>query len=353
MIYLNTASVGLVSEESVKAAQDFQHETLTNPSKAFMRWMEKDLVELRNRMAELVHTQPENVAFVSNFSFGIISVINCLKTKVKRVLLFKTDYPSLNMPFELGGFDISYVESPDDFAFTFEAIQKIIEHGKIEVVALSHVQFLTGFTFDFKQLSEYCREKGIVFILDVTQSIGAFEFDFSELSCDVLIASSYKWLNGGLGSGVLLVKPAFIEKFTPTFAGLGSLTMQGNDWSYVPSAKSFEPGHLNPLGLLQLSKSLENRLQQGVENVQKHNHELVKRLGNALQNSRFELIGGNDAKHLSNICCIKASQEVGNYLTEKEIYVTWRKGALRVSPHFYNNEADIDAFATALLHFKN
>jgi len=351
--YLNTAAVGLVSPESIKAAQQFQEGTKTDAIKTFGNWMENRLPQLADKTATLINANASQVAFLPNSSFGISSIVQTIQPKINHVLLFKDDYPSLNMPFELGDFDVSYVESEDGFSISLEAIQSICKENDVEAIAISHVQFLTGFTLDIEALGNFCREAGIVLILDATQSMGALEIDFENLDIDVLISSSYKWLNGGLGSGVMAVKDAFMQKFPPRIAGFGSMEHADDGWSYQHSAASYQPGHLNPLGLLQLEKAVEKRLSDGVTSVQKHNQSLVKKLASGLRNSSFKIIGGNDLNNLSTILCFEADETVHDWLEKQGISVTHRKGAIRVSPHFYNSPEDIDHLLNTLEAYEN
>lgn len=348
LVYLNTASVGLISPESVSAAERFLHDSINNSSNAFMTWMEDALPELRKETAALMTASTSEIAFTPNFSFSLLAVIQSISPKLRKVLLYKDDYPSLNLPFELSGFDVYHVETKDGFAISLSDIMDMAKREKIEIIAISHVQFLTGFRIDLVALGNFCRENNIVLIVDATQSMGAVELSFNSLPVDVLISSSYKWLNGGTGSAVLLIKESFMERFPPRFGGFGSMKHSNQDWSYFPSILSYEPGHLNASGLLQLQQSVKQRLQQTVSGVEKHNRGLIKRLASALSDTPFDPLGGNTAQDLSTILCFKAGESIFDRLHENQIFVTRRKGYIRVSPHFYNTEGDIDRLIEVL-----
>ncbi len=351
--YLNTAAVGLVSPESVVAAQQFQKGTTTNAAATFIDWMGKNLPVLREKVAGLLKGQSNQIAFTPNFSYSIQSIAGNLRSKVKKVLLYKEDYPSLNLPFELGGFEVHYVENREGFLISLDDIMEIVQREKIEAIAISHVQYLTGFTIDIEALGKYCREQGIVFILDATQSFSAVELDFNALDVDVLISSSYKWLNGGPGSAVMAIKEDFIKRFSPRSAGYGSMTVDGKGLNYSPSIKSYEPGHLNPLGLLQLEKAVEERIKTGIPKIREHNKTLISRLAKGLAETQFKVCGGTDASHLSTILCFFAKQEIHEMLLQNNIFTTWRNGLIRVSPHFYNTEEDIDHLLAVLTRFSH
>lgn len=343
-VYLNTASVGRISPESMAAANTFQTRCLHNPSGAFMDWMNQDLPALRSAVATLLRTSADQIAFAPNFSYSLLAVIQAVKQRVKKVLLYRQDYPSLNMPFELGGFDVVYIESAD---LKLQQIMDIAIREQVDCIAISHVQFLTGMTLDIVALGTFCKHHDIFFIVDATQSMGALNIDFGSTGADVLISSSYKWLNGGVGSAVVAVAADFVERFPPAFAGFGSMTHAEVGWSYEPSVLSYEPGHLNAFGLLRLQHAVEARLKMGVATVEAHNKALVAQLDLALQKTRFRPVTKPEER--SNILCFNAGKEIFDILLSRGIVVTWRKGMIRVSPHFDNTEDDISMFAEVLL----
>lgn len=346
--YLNTAAVGRLSEASIQAVQRFQNLSKSNPSGAFFDWMSNQLPLLREGIAKLVHTRVAQVAFTPNFSFSLLTIIHTLRPKMKKVLLFEDDYPSLNLPFELGGWEVSYLKSQDEWTVSIAEIQRIIERDKIEVLAISHVQFLTGYTIDLEVLSTICQDKGVILIVDTTQSMGAVEMNFDELQIDVMISSSYKWLNGGMGSAVMCIKEEFMQRFSPRIAGFGSMLHSEEGWTYTPSLKSYEPGHLNPIGLIQLQQAVEERLKRGVLNVEQHNLSNLKYLSEQLSSTSFKATGAHELSNLSTILCFDADKIISDKLEEHDIIVTWRKGKIRVSPHFHNTPSDIDRLVQVL-----
>ncbi len=348
LVYLNTAGTGLLSSQSIARAKAFMDKTLTDSSTAFLEWLADDLPRLRKNTAQLFDTTEDQVAFTPNFSFALSAIAQSLEGRLKRVLLYQSDYPSLNLPFELGDFELHYVKSRDGFHISTDEVIETIDQQEIEVVALSHVQFLTGFKLDIQAIGTYCKDNGVVFIVDGTQSMGATTVSFGRLPVDVLIGSSYKWLNGGFGSAITCIRSAFIERFPPRIAGFGSIDKSDTSWNYRPSYKSFEPGHMNAPALLQLQESVQQKLENGLENIYVHNTALTKQLHEALLNLPFEVIGKEDAENRLHILVFKASKDIADALVDEGFALTWRKETIRVSPHFYNTAEDIDAFIDAL-----
>lgn len=353
IIYFNTAGSGLLSKASIEAAGAFQQATQFDSSKVFLQWLLETLPEFRKKTAKLLGASENEVAFVPNFSYGLLPVIDSLKRHLHKVLLYKEDYPSLNMPFELSGFEVSYVESPDGYHIPLDEIKNAIDKNKPEIVAISEVQFLSGFRTDISALGKYCKEKDIVFIVDGTQSTGAINHHFSEMNVDVMISSSYKWLNGGFGSAILCIKEDFLKKFPPVFAGYGSMKMSPDHWEYEPSIKSFEPGHMNASGLLQLEKAIDEKLEIGLDKIEQHNQTLIKKLLDGLTPLPYKIKGCKKLEERLSIVCFEADETLYNYLTGKGFAFTWRKGMIRVAPHFYNTEEEIEELIQALKDYQH
>lgn len=347
-IYLNTAGSGIVLPAGIKASQSFTQELGNNPSRVFLEWMEKELPLLRRHTTQLFHAREDEIAFLPNFSFALSAVLQGLKGKVQNVLLYDADYPSLNLPFEVNGFRLHYIKDEDGFHLNEEQLFEKIKKYKIELLALSHVQFLTGYKIDLQKITTFCRDQGVLFIVDGTQSMGAVPIDFGKLPADVLIGSCYKWLNGGFGSAILCVKKEFIEKYPPGVAGFGSIDHSDPDWAYHPSFKSFEPGHLSAAPLLQLEEGIKQKLEDGLESIDRHNSSLIKQLHDGLRALPYPIIGEGDLEHRLHILIFEAAKEVGEALQQRNISVTWRRNTIRVSPHFHNTKEEIEGLLNAL-----
>lgn len=351
LIYLNTAAVGRVSPASLARAAAFNELLAVNPSRAFAGWMADDLPTLREQMARLLGCDGSRVAFVPNFSYGLDAVLQCLSGRLRRVLLFEEDYPSVNLPVTLGEFEVNYVGSSDGFSIPFSQIRSAVLNHRIEAVVVSHVQFLTGFMLDVRELGTFCREHGVLLILDATQSMGVIDYQLAGLPVDVVISSGYKWLNGGYGVGILYTDETFLDRFPPRLAGFGSMTMDPEGWHYTPSMRSFEPGHYPVTALLQLQEAVSERLRYGQPVVEREDLALVARLAAGLTRTSFKIRGGQSGSRAA-VLCFDAPEAVGKYLAAENFVVTWRKGMIRVAPHFYNRPEEIEALVKALAIYR-
>lgn len=347
VIYLNTAAVGRVSPASLARAAAFNAKLSLNPSAAFAEWMTEDLPTLRGQVARLVGCDASRIAFVPNFSYGLAAILQSLTGRLRRVLLFEEDYPSVNLPVRLGDFEVHYLRSSDGFSIPFSEIRSAVLDHHIEALILSHVQFLTGFMLDARELGTFCREHGVVLILDATQSMGAIDYQLAQFPVDVVISSGYKWLNGGYGVGILYMEESFLKRFPPRLGGFGSMTMDPEGWHYTPSMKSFEPGHYPVTALLQLQEAVSERLRYGQARVERTDLALTARLAEGLAKTSFKIRGGVSGSRAA-VLCFEAPARVAEYLAARNFVVTWRRGMIRVSPHFYNRPEEIDALVAAL-----
>lgn len=350
LTYLNTAAAGLLSKSSLAATHSFYDALQVNASARSEEWRFKEWAGIRETLAEFMDAPVNNVAFVPNFSYALTALVHSMTGK-ERVLLYNNDYPSVLDAFRLNGFNITWVDNEDGFHISLDKLKDILLSKKIDLLVISHVQWLSGFKVDIKELSVFCKQHDIVFIVDATQSLGAVKISASELDADAVIASNYKWMNAGFGTGVMYLADRLLERYTPKIGGMGSYTMQGDKMFYEPSVRSFEPGHLNMAGLLLLNGAMKEKLEMGLDRIEGHNRKLTNDLLEAMVTLPVKLLGPADTVDRSSIVIVKDENNLGKFLADNNIIVTHRAGNLRISVHFYNKEVDISRLITCLQQF--
>ena len=185
--YFNSASFGLISKSGVDEAHDFIENLHHLGSKHTEDFFSNGIMEVRGSVARFTDASLQEIALIPNFSFGLNAITTSIQ---KRVLLFRGDYPSLTLPFELNDFEVYWVESVDGFSIDLNTVEQIIQRYSIEILAVSHVQYLTGFKIDINALHFLCNKYHILFILDGTQSLGAIPFSFKTSGVNILITSN-------------------------------------------------------------------------------------------------------------------------------------------------------------------
>lgn len=348
-VYLNTAACGLISPTSLAAATRIYQDMAVNASARSEFWRDKEQPVIRQKIAAFIGvTNPDNIALLPNFSWGINAIIQSLEG-TERVLLYKNDYPSFTEPFKINKFDITWIGDTDGFALPLDEINDAIVNHKVDIVALSHVQWNSGYKINLQGIGNLCKEHDVLFFVDATQSMGAIDIDLSKLHIDVLAGSNYKWMNSGFGAGLMYVSDNFMKKYEPAVGGNNSYKMIDGRQQYLPSVQSYEPGHPNMLGhTLAVAAIEEKNALGGIAKIEAHNIRLTQLLLDKLENIPVKWLGGPNMGDRASIIFFQDEDGLGDWLKQHNIIVTHRNGYLRTSMHFYNTEADIVALIACL-----
>ncbi|RMA57613.1 selenocysteine lyase/cysteine desulfurase [Ulvibacter antarcticus] len=336
--YLNTASCGLLSKTLTEWRRE-QDDRLLKGGSVFRDLHKPHIERIRSTVARFFSASEMEIALIPNFSFGFNTLLNGLP-KNKKVLLLKTDYPSINWPVENRDFDVCYAEVDTNLE---QNIEEAVREHQPDVFAFSIVQYLTGIKIDFdflKRLKAY--HPDLLLIGDGTQFLGTSEFSFSESPLDVVAASTYKWMLSGYGNGLLMIKEDAQRKILPETIGFNSadaIFSKRNDFAYV---KHFEPGHQDTLNYGSLEQSILNMENIGMDVISERIASL-----STLAKLRFAELDLLDETTLnreqhSNIFSLKGGDAIFQKLKENKIICSQRGKGIRVGFHFYNTEEDLE-----------
>lgn len=344
LVYLNTAACGLISDTVVQSGVDLYKGFECYSSAASERWRDVEKPTVRKSIADFVHVPERSIALIPNFSTAMNMVVHSLKGDEK-VLLYRKDYPSLYIPFVLNKFDITWIDDRDRFFLDIDLMESVIKEKKIDIVAISHIQYQSGFKTDLQTLGEICRRNNAVLIADGTQSLGGMNIDLSELQPDVFIASNYKWMNGGFGTGIMYMNDAFLGKYPPKVSGANSdtFTLCDNEYKHHPRITDYEPGNINQFGFSILHKSIEEKNNAGMDNIGKHNLQLAQELLEGLTVLPVQVVGDYTTDNRNSIISIHETAGLHASLLEQNIVTTLRNGLIRISVHYHNSQEDITA----------
>lgn len=343
-IYANTAVYGLLYDSLLDWRQEHDLDFLIDGSDMRERSL-KVISETRSAIGKFFNCKCDNVALVTNFSSGLNILLEGLDAN-KRVLLVNDDYPSLNWSFENRGFDVSYVSMAVDLE---ERINEAVVGGNIDVLALSLVQWMDGFAIDLEFLKKLKKENpDLIIIVDGTQFCGSANFDFENSGIDVLGASAYKWLLAGYGNGFMLFSDQVRNCFSINNIGFNAADGDYDKQNNIRFAKKFEPGHLSSLIFGSLKYSIDFFERIGMDKITAHNHKLSKKA-----KTEFEKMGLLSErivqrKEHSTIFNIKADNATFQKLKDNDVFCAQRGEGVRLSFHFYNTEAEIDAIVNIL-----
>jgi selenocysteine lyase/cysteine desulfurase len=220
--------------------------------------------------------------------------------------------------------------------------------NRTRLAAISEVNYSSGFRAPLEEIGSFLRERGILLYVDGTQSVGALRFDVRRIRPDMLAVHAYKWMISPTGSGFMYVAPGLRSRLAPNVTGWRS----DKGWRNVDnlhhgspvfkdSAEKYEGGGL-PFGLLHaLGAAVEWMLELGPEAIQRRVLELA-------ESARRGLAGlGASAEYTgSQIVAVRIegadSSRLATELRPRRVLVSARHGFFRVSPHFYNNQSDLE-----------
>ena len=225
------------------------------------------------------------------------------------------------------------------------------------VLAISHVEFASGFRNDLDRLVEICRNREVALCVDAIQGLGPLTIDVRETPVDFLAADGHKWLLGPEGAGLLYVRGDWIERLRPTGVGwhsvVGSYNSPEIDFRLKPNAQRWEGGSFNMAGLQALGASLTLLLEIGAEAVSQRILERAGSVRELAARAGWRVTGSKLPEDWSGIVAIEhddlPSPQAAHALREQGIVVCARRGKLRISPHIYNDDDDLDRLHDALV----
>jgi selenocysteine lyase/cysteine desulfurase len=306
--------------------------------------------------AKLIQAKPEEIAFVENTSVGLNIAANVLHYPPgSKIVTTDLEYPSVVYPWlrKSLGVKVHYVKNING-KILLEDMEKAVD-DKTVAVAVSHVEYVNGFRHDLRALSEIAHKHGAYLIVDAIQSAGAMQIDIKKDDVDFLTTACYKWLLSPLGAGYLYVKEELIEKFEPPFVGWASVKPEVFDtidfwdiWNLRLSetASRFEVGSPSFISLVGAAEALKMVLNFGIENIEKRILKLTDHLIESVKSLGLKLQTPEESQYRSGVVNFKIDKpkETAESLNRKGIIVSARAHGLRVSPHFYNTEEEIDKF---------
>ncbi len=346
--YLNTASCGLVSEATATAAQQFYQELLTQGGTARNGWYAQ-IPLLRQEVANWLGAETNEIALLPNFSVACNYVARAL-VGCSRVLLLDSDYSSLTLPWLLPDYQVHYLSAAPNGAIDLDILEEEVKKYRIEVLAISHVQYASGYCIDLETLGRCCRDWGVSLVVDATQSLGVVPIDLRTAPVDVLIGSGYKWMTAGFGNALLFVRRALHDRLVVPAVGNNSFDDSPAVHSRVDlhfSARLLEVGHYDFASLLALRQAVRELQSLGQAVVHQRVQALVAYLYEQLPAS-VEVISDYAVGRRSGITVLRGGAELERALLKQKIITSARPMGLRISLHFYNNEADIDHLCQGL-----
>ena len=310
----------------------------------------------RTAAAALLGTSPDNVAITGAVSYGIATAARNLRIAPgSRVLMIEGEFPSLALVWpqlaEAAGATVEIVPRPTDADWTAALLEAIERPGAppVGLAALTPLHWSDGAMIDLSRVVPALHRQGVRVVIDATQSTGVLELDLAALKPDFLAFPTYKWVLGPYSLAFLYVAPEH-QGGTP-LENHGPARVAGSN-SYIPTASRFDRGERNdPVGLPMAATGLEQVLQWERPAIAARLRSLTDALAEAVADlpGLSMLPRERRAPHILGLR-LAGGMKPGlvDRLAARGIHVADRLGVMRVSPHVYNHEGDVAAFAAAL-----
>ena len=351
IVYLNTAGGGPLSEPSAAAGRAYYEQSLADGDIHWDAWLER-VESVRAKLAGFLNGAPANIAFTANASTGLNVAAHMLRGR-GRVLAVADEFPSCTLPFLQLGYDVDFVETAADGAVGFDDLDAAVS-ADTAVLAMSFVQYKSGFRSTLHRLGAFCRDRELAFVVDATQGFGAFPIDVAASQADFVSFSAYKWANSGYSIGGVHLADRFLQADAYPLVGWRSArdpyAMGYDSLDLTRDARALEQGHPPFAGVFALGASLHLIAELGIDRIAARIVELTRYLHARLGAVGVDVLSTRDESHMSGITIAAAENpaDVVARLRERGIIVSTRGAGIRVSVHYYNNRADIDRFVAAL-----
>jgi selenocysteine lyase/cysteine desulfurase len=359
-VYLNQASLGLLSQVAVEAMHSFvddvaRHGNLNMSDADEVRYFD----QLRERAARLFRADTDRIAILSSAS-ELLGQIPLLLPPIagRKILAVATDFPAVTRPWlrlaASGGCQVQFVEDDPARDLTTDLIAAL--DPQTALVAVSCVQYATGTQLDVPRLQSAARRAGARLVVDATQAAGALALDATAWGADVVVSSGYKWLGGHGGVALAAMAPSLLELMPPLPGWMGAPDPFDFDATQVllaDDARRYTQSTMSYVSMAALTASLGQLSSLGEAPIEAHARRLsailIERAGkNGWQPFR-DPSNRAASPHIVSLMrpgqTLEATHEA---LRAAKIVCSARGGRVRVSLAPYNDESDIDALVAAL-----
>lgn len=352
IIHLNHAAVAPWPQRTVDEISRFARENAHQGSKDYPTWMTVE-ARLREQLKTLINAPScDDIALLKNTSEGLSMVAFGLPWSAgDNIVSTHEEFPSNRIVWEalapkgveLRLADIGSIDSPEDALFARV-------DANTRLIAVSSVQYGSGLKLDIERIGEFCRQQNILFCVDAIQSLGALTMDVQRIEADFVVADAHKWMLGPEGVALFYCRAELREKLQLQQFGWHMtehyLDFDRRDWTPASSARRFECGSPNMLGIHALSASLSLLEEVGMETVEKELLRRTQLLFEAIEKQpELELLSDTRPGRYAGIVRFNhrnvTPEKLFTQLSAHGVLCAQRAGGVRFSPHFYTPENKI------------
>jgi len=352
--YLISASLGPISNRS-RAYLDAFVDAWASKGAPDHVWFEDifpRMRSLKSSFAGLAGCDPDELAITTNISVAISTIASALDFRERnKVVMSELDFPTdghVWLAQGRRGVEIEWLRSTDGLTIPVEEFDRAIDE-RTAVVMVNRVLYRSSAIVDAKEVCRIARERGALSFVDDYHGIGIVPLDLHDLGCDLYAAGSLKWLCGGPGLVFLYVRRDLIARLEPLvtgwFATAEPFAFDTEHLEYHPTARRFEHGtppapvyFIAQGGLDVIAEVTPERIRARQGELQDHLIARADELGLPVRTPRERDVRGG----VVNVGVGPEAGKICHALLERDVSTDYRGDGLRISPHFFNTEADID-----------
>ena len=351
-IFFDHARVAPLPQRVRSAITAFADDACEKGTANYPAWMQ-EADRVRDSFARLINAEKDEVAFVKNTSEGLSIVANGITWKkgdnvvIPDIEFPANVYPWLNL--QRLGVEVRFVKAVRGRVM-FEQIEAQVNQ-RTRVISISSVECNSGFRNDLNRIGALCRDKGIYFCVDAIQSLGVLPMDVKKDHIDFLAADGHKWLLSVEGLGGFYISSRVLEEIHPAVVGWSSVVNAADymdyDFTLRPGAQRFEEGSGNTLSIHAFGAALDLLEEQGIANIEKQVLHLGDTIIESLRKRNLKIFSSVEPSERSGNVSFTGKVDLdalAEFMLERDVFWTVRNGLMRLSPHFYNTEDEVDRF---------
>jgi len=330
------------------------------PWKLDADFMSKQYERARTAAAALIGADPADIALIPSVGYGVSTAGKVMSLpRGSRVLVLQDDHTSPVLEWmsraEQGGYTVEPVKQPADGDWTSAVLDAMArkDAAPLSLVSISSVHWSDGGALDLSRIAEAVRRQGAAFLVDATHDAGVRRIDVKSLDPDFLIFPTYKWVLGPYGRAFMYVARRHqngvpLEQTAPARKGVAAeQKIYFRDLSYADGARRYDMGERDHFITLEMAAvGMEMMAGWGSDAIVARLGMLTDRLADGLANTGVHVL---DRKlRAPHLICLQFPKGMADDLPQKlaaeNVYAAPRLGRLRISPHVYNDEQDVDRF---------
>jgi cysteine desulfurase / selenocysteine lyase len=353
-IYLNAASTGPTPARCIEAVAGWNR-LRARPHELTDDVLFSTLARSRELVATLIGASPAEIALATNTGYGINLAARALPLRPGDVILTPDlEFPANVYPWwaAAGQRGLEYRRVPlRDGVLDEGQLLRAMDDARVRVVSVSWVDSANGCRADLARIGAACRDRGIYFVVDAIQGVGACPLALDALHVDILACGAQKWLLSPWGSGFVYVRRELaIELEPPVVSWMAPKgtddfrRLRDYDMTWRDDARRFEFITLPFQDFAGMNASLELFFELGLEQVYRHVEQLATAIVDWAHDSGIPLVTPRDAGRRGGVVCIRPddAERVSGRLRAGGVVHSYREGAIRLSPHVYNTRAEVE-----------